>query len=89
MSKYKLLKEIEFVDSFLYWNDGSWDLWFYNKMIYSIACAGSGASCSSWCMVSDLRKHLYYLRNICGYVSLIPPSWENVNYDLLIQYGIN
>lgn len=70
-------------------HESNWDLWIYNGMIYSIACAGSGASCSTWCNVSDLRKHLYYLRNVCGYASLIPPGWENVNNDLLIQYGIN
>lgn len=50
-------------------HESNWDLWLYNSMIYSIACAGSGASCSSWCKVSDLRKHLYYLRNVCGYAS--------------------
>lgn len=64
-------------------SSGNWDLWEYAGIIYSIPAAGSGCAASVWCGVPNLRRHLYQLRQICGYDTLIPPSWEDVNYNFL------
>ncbi|MCQ5143420.1 hypothetical protein [Enterocloster bolteae] len=70
-------------------NMGSnWDLWQYGDMLYSIAKSGSGAGSSCWCPIARLRAHLCKLRRICKYDALIPPYWQNVNYDFLAIYGI-
>lgn len=64
-------------------SSGNWDLWEYSGTIYSIPIPGSGCGASVWCAASKLRRHLYRLRQICGYDPLIPPSWEDVNYNFL------
>lgn len=69
-------------------HSGNWDLWEYDGIIYSIPVSGSGASASVWCGLSKLRSHLYRLSRVCGYDSLIPVEWENINYDFLSVYGI-
>lgn len=70
-------------------NDGNnWDLWEYNGIVYSIPVAGSGCAPSVWCGVKNLRRHLYGLMHVCGYSSLIPVCWENVNVDFLASLGI-
>lgn len=67
---------------------GNWDLWEYDRIIYSIPVSGSGCGASIWCGLASLRSHLYRLRQICGYDSLIPTGWENVNTDFLAGLGI-
>lgn len=69
-------------------HSGNWDLWEYNGIIYSIPISGSGAGASIWCGISSFRAHLYRLRQICGYKTLIPANWENVNTDFLSGFGI-
>lgn len=69
-------------------HSGNWDMWEYNGIIYSIPVSGTGASASIWCGISSLRSHLYRLRQIRGYDSLIPTDWENVNTDFLAGFGI-
>lgn len=70
-------------------NDGNnWDLWEYDDVVYSIPVAGSGCAPSVWCGVKNLRRHLYGLMHVCGYSSLIPVCWENVNVDFLASLGI-
>lgn len=69
-------------------HSGNWDLWEYDRIIYSIPVSGSGAGASVWCGLSSLRSHLYRLRQICGYNTLIPADWENVNTDFLAGFGI-
>lgn len=69
-------------------HSSNWDLWEYGGIIYSIPVPGSGAGASVWCGISGLRSHLYRLRQICGYDTLIPRSWENINYDFLSAHGI-
>lgn len=64
-------------------HSGNWDLWEYYGTVYSIPVLGSGCCASVWRSVSDLRRHLYQLRQICGYSKLIPDSWENVNTEFL------
>lgn len=67
---------------------GNWDLWEYGGTVYSLPVSGSGCCASVWCGVSGLRRHLYHLRQICGYSGLIPDNWENVNTDFLGGLGI-
>lgn len=67
---------------------GNWDLWEYLGMVYSIPVAGSGCGASVWCAVSNLRRHLHRLRQICGYSGLVPDYWQSVNYDFLGGLGI-
>lgn len=69
-------------------HSGNWDLWEYDGTVYSIPVYGSGCRASIWCSVSSLRRHLYQLRQICGYSELIPDNWENVNTDFLGGLGI-
>lgn len=69
-------------------NSGNWDLWEYSGMVYSIPVAGSGCEASVWCAVSNLRRHLYRLRQICGYSGFVPDYWQSVNYDFLGGLGI-
>lgn len=69
-------------------NSGNWDLWAYSGTIYSIPVSGSGGSASVWCAVANLRRHLYQLRQVCGYPALIPDYWQYVNYDFLGGLGI-
>lgn len=69
-------------------HSGNWDLWEYDGIIYSIPVHGSGANASVWCELSSFRSHLYRLRQICGYDTLIPKNWENVNTDFLDGLGI-
>lgn len=69
-------------------HSGNWDLWEYNGTVYSIPVIGSGAGASVWCSLSGLLAHLYRLRQICGYNTLIPTDWEDVNRDFLNGYGI-
>ncbi len=70
-------------------NDGgNWDLWEHNETVYSIPVEGSGCDASVWCGVKNLRRHLCGLMHICGYSSLIPGYWENVNTDFLASLGI-
>ena len=64
-------------------NSGNWDLWEYSGTVYAIPVAGTGCAASVWCAVSNLRRHLCRLRQICKYSALIPPYWENVNADFL------
>lgn len=58
---------------------GSWDMWAYDSIVYSIPRAGSGGACSVWCGVKNLRAHLYRLRQIRESAGLIPEDWQNVN----------
>lgn len=69
-------------------HSGNWDLWSYGGTVYSIPVMGSGGSASVWCALSGLRRHLHHLRNVCGYVDLIPADWENANRDFLKLNGI-
>lgn len=69
-------------------HSGNWDMWEYRGTIYSIPVSGSGAGASVWCGLSSLRSHLYYLRNLRRYETLIPADWENVNTDFLAGFGI-
>lgn len=69
-------------------NSVNWDLWEYSGTIYSIPVSGSGCGVSVWCAASKLRRHLYRLRQICGYSGLVPDSWQSVNYDFLGGLGI-
>lgn len=69
-------------------NSGSWDLWAYYRTIYSIPISGSGCSFSVWCSFTNLRRHLYYLRQVCGYAALVPDYWQYVDYDFLGGLGI-
>lgn len=66
----------------------NWNLWQSDGMLYSIAKNGSGAGSSCWCSSARLRAHLHRLRQICGYDTLIPPSWKKVNYDFLADFGV-
>ena len=69
-------------------HSGNWDLWSYCGTVYSIPVKGSGCGASVWCALSNLRRHLYHLRNVCGYADLIPADWQNVNTDFLRGLGI-
>ena len=69
-------------------HSGNWDLWSYCGTVYSIPVKGSGCSASVWFALSNLRRHLYHLRNVCGYSELIPADWQNVNSDFLRGLGI-
>lgn len=69
-------------------HSGNWDLWEHDGTIYSIPVPDSGAGASVWCRLSRLRHHLYYLHAACGYDSLIPADWRNVNIDFLQKHGI-
>lgn len=69
-------------------HSGNWDLWSYFGTVYSIPVKGSGCGASAWCALSNLRRHLYHLRNVCDYADLIPAYWEDVNRDFLKSYGI-
>lgn len=69
-------------------HSGNWDMWEYKGTVYSIPVYGSGCGASVWCNVSRLRAHLYGLQQICGYKSLIPIDWENVNREFLHGFGI-
>ena len=69
-------------------HSGSWDLWEYGGTVCSIPVSGSGAGASVWCGLSSLRSHLYRLRQIRGYDTLIPADWENINTNFLAVYGI-
>ena len=69
-------------------SSGNWDLWAYNGIVYSIPVHGSSTGASVWCGLSSLRSHLYRLRQVCGYDTLIPRDWKNVNIDFLSDYGI-
>ena len=69
-------------------HSGNWDLWADDTAVYSIPVSGSGAGVSVWCGLSSLRSHLYRLHQVCGYNTLIPAGWENVNFDFLSAYGI-
>lgn len=69
-------------------HSGNWDLWEYGGIIYSIPVSGSGADVSIWCGLSSLRSHLFHLRQVIGYDTLIPTGWENVNFDFLAAYGV-
>ena len=53
-------------------NSGGWDLWAYDGTVYAIPVKGSSGSASYWCALSQLRAHLFRLRTICRYNSLIP-----------------
>lgn len=64
-------------------HSGNWDLWEYSGTVYSIPVPGSGCDASVWCAVSNLRRHLHRLRQICGCSGLIPDSWKNVNTEFL------
>ena len=70
-------------------NTSNWDIWEYEECLYSIPIYGSGCCPSVWCGISNLKKHLSKLKNICNHDSLIPKSWKNVNYKFLEKYGIN
>lgn len=65
----------------------NWELWRSCDMIYSIPIV-SGCRPSYWCTTDKLREHLYHLRHVCGYNTLIPPAWENVNMTELNKLGI-
>lgn len=67
---------------------GNWDLWAYDGTVYSIPVIGSGTKPGFWCSSAGLRRHLYHLRNVCGYADLIPADWKNVNTDFLRGLGI-
>lgn len=69
-------------------HSGNWDLWSYSGTVYSIPVMGSGCGVSVWCPLSGLRRHLYHLRAVCGYTSLVPSYWQNVNTELLRGLGI-
>lgn len=69
-------------------HSGNWDLWEYSGMVYSIPVSGSSCDAFVWCAVSNLRRHLHRLRQICGYSRLIPNNWENVNTEFLGGLGI-
>lgn len=69
-------------------HNGHWDLWSYGGTVYALPISGSGCNASVWCAVSGLRRHLYHLRNVCGYADLIPADWEEVNTDYLKNLGI-
>ena len=69
-------------------HSGNWDLWAYDGTVYSIPVAGSGAGASVWCALRELRRHLYYLRQVCGYADLVPEHWDHVNADFLRGFGI-
>ena len=69
-------------------HSGNWDLWSYSGNVYSIPVKGSGCGASAWCALSNLRRHLYHLRNVCSYADLIPAYWEDVNRAFLKSYGI-
>lgn len=69
-------------------NSGGWDLWAYDGTVYAIPVKGSSGSASYWCALSQLRAHLFRLRTICRYNSLIPDYWENINREFLAAYGI-
>ena len=67
---------------------GNWDLWSYDGTVSSIPVMGSGCRASIWCPLSGLRRHLFHLRNLCGYTDLIPSDWKEVNTDFLRGLGI-
>lgn len=69
-------------------NSGNWDLWEYSGTVYSIPVSGSGCNASVWCSVPKLRAHLYQIRQICGYNSLIPDCWKDINFGFLSYLGI-
>lgn len=66
----------------------NWDLWRLGDMTYSLAKEGTGASPSFWCHTSKLRAHLYELKRICRYDTLIPPDWSEVDLEFLATLGI-
>lgn len=63
-------------------HDSNWDLWVYKDVVYSIPLAGTGADCSQWCRISELRGHLIRLKRTCGF------QIENANFVFLSKYGI-
>lgn len=69
-------------------HSGNFDMWEYNGIIFSIPVSGSGCGASVWCGISSLRPHLYRLRQLRGYDTLIPPDWKNVNTKFLSGFGI-
>lgn len=69
-------------------HSGNWDLWLHDDFLYDIPIAGSGCDFSHYCAPKDLYKHLFHLRQVCKYDPLIPPMWENVNYEFLKTLGI-
>lgn len=70
-------------------HSGNWDLWEYRGIIYDIPIFGSSCSPSVFCSVSELHSHLYKLRQIFNYNSLIPEYWEHVNREFLSGFGIS
>lgn len=68
--------------------EGTWDLFLYDDVVYSIPKLGSGGGASTWCSLVHLKRHLHYLQKVCNSPSIIPSYWNVVRPDIFARIGI-
>lgn len=62
--------------------------WEYYNVDGAVYYSAPGGDLKVWCDLNDLRRHLYRLRQIRGYRSLVPPEWAIVDKEFFKQLGI-
>lgn len=66
----------------------NWDLFLYEKTVYSIPKKGSGADASVWCSLAHLKRHLHHVQHVCNAPAIIPSYWNILRPDVFKQLGI-